>query len=192
MESLELDRITYTVSSIHSVHMFMLHFLLILAIKILKKKILVFPALKILNDLFSSGAFKGAIDVCAECFLDAVLLFTYDQKGKQCLKEVHLVNNYENSTANMILTIRQMLVKGMDLLTIEAMEKRDRGKKRPGLIAKIKAGISDFLFGPTKGHEATEPPRTSSNTKKSTTVRPTVHGKSALRSSVQAKNKTLR
>lgn len=170
----------------------MLHFLLILAIKILKKKILVFPALKILNDLFSSGAFKGAIDVCAKCFLDAVLLFTYDQKGKQCLKEVHLVNIYEDTTANMILNIRQMLVKGMDLLTIEAIEERERGKKSPSWFANIKAGISDLLFGPTKGLEATEPPRTSSNTKKSTSVRPTVHGKSAMRPSVQAKNKILR
>lgn len=142
----------------------------------------VFPAI-------SAGTFLGDIDVCAKCFLDAVLLFTYDQKGKQCLKEVHLVNIDKDTTANMIITIRQMLVRGMDLLTVEAIDERNRMKKDTSLFVKFKAGLSYFLFGTTKGHGAKAPPRVISNQKKATTP---ASGKSAQKPSDQAKNKPFR
>ena len=112
--------------------------------------------------LFTSvlGTYCGSVDVCAKSFLDAILLFTYELRGKLHIKEVYLVNKHEDSTANMILFLRQLLKKGMDLLTIEALEEDERMRKKvekkPGLIAKMKAGVSDLIWGSDK--EPTGPP----------------------------------
>ena len=102
----------------------------------------------------------GAVEVCAKSFLDAVLLYAFEHRDKRSLQEIHLVNIDANTIAIMILTLRQILKKGMDLLTIEATEEMERlqtkAKKNPGLFAKMKAGLSDFLFGVKNRGEMTE------------------------------------
>ena len=103
------------------------------------------------------GSYCGTVDVCAKCFLDAIFLFTYGLQGKLHIKEISLVNKHEDSTANMVLFLRQHLKKGMDLLTIEASDEYERLKrkieKKPGLIAKVKAGVADFIKGTSKESE---------------------------------------
>ena len=129
------------------------------------------------------GVYMGAVEVCAKSFLDAVLLYAFEHRNKHSLQKIHLVNIDANTTAIMILTLRQILKKGMDLLTIEATEEMERlqtkAKKNPGLFAKMKAGLSDFMCGVKKGIVMDESPsaRTSSHlmqgtTKPITAVRP--------------------
>lgn len=138
----------------------------------LKLSSIMFPAI-------STGTYMGSVEVCAKSFLDAVLLYAFEHRDKHSLKEVHLVNIDANTTAMMVLTLRQALEKGMDLLTIEATEEMERlqttAKKNPGLFAKMKAGVSEFLCGSKKAGAVVElsSGRTGTNKQKTTgTVKP--------------------
>ena len=124
----------------------------------------------------------GSVEVCAKSFLDAVLLYAFEHRDKHSLKEVHLVTIDANTTAFMVLTLRQILNKGMDLLTIEATEEMERlqttAKKNPGLFAKMKAGLSDFLCGSKKGGAvAGTPIGRVSDQKVPVTVKTPTHGR---------------
>ena len=129
-----------------------------------------------------TGTYMGSVEVCAKCFLDAVLLFAFEHRDKRFLKEVHLVNIDEDTTANMVLALRQVLKKGMDLLTIEASEQMEKMqktiRKNPGLFAKVNAGLSDFLCGSKKGGTASELPSWRvSGQKTPKTVKPPTYGR---------------
>lgn len=151
---------------------------------------MVFPAI-------STGTFMGSVEVCAKCFLDAVLLFTYENKGKQSLKEVHLVNEHEDNTANMVIVLRQLLKKGLDLLTVEALEEIEeinkKKKKNPGIFAQVKAKLSDFLSSPVKAVSAMGPTSGISGTqRRAVTVRAPTNIGPVPKTSVQSKVRSTR
>lgn len=153
----------------------------------LKLKSLVFPAI-------STGTLMVSVEVCAKCFLDAILLFTYEQQSNQCLKEVHLVNEHADATANMVLAVRQQLKRGMDLLTVEAIEEKEemdkKMKKSPGLYKKVKAKVSDFLWGSSKAVTPMGPTSGIPDTqKKAVTVKPPTDGRPLPKPQVQTKAK---
>ena len=147
--------------------------------------------------LFLSGTFMGSVEVCAKCFLDAVLLFTYENKGKQSLKEVHLVNEHEDNTANMVIVLRQLLKKGLDLLTVEALEEVEeinkKKKKNPGIFAQVKAKLSDFLSSPVKAVSAMGPTSGIPGTqRRAVTVRAPTNIGPVPKTSVQTKVRSTR
>ena len=71
--------------------------------------------------MFAPGIFGCPVEICAEAFLYAVVLFAREHVTSTCrLQEVHLVNNDDQNTALTIVTMRKLLEGGAGRLVDDA------------------------------------------------------------------------